>query len=72
MDNALRANLLDVREQYGRQIKALPEAYGDTGPWKGRSPRLARSANYIDWITSSNARLIALTAPAQASPMAAL
>src|SRR3546814_825611 len=28
MENALRANLLDVKEQYERQIKDLQEAYG--------------------------------------------
>ncbi|QNM98405.1 DUF1153 domain-containing protein [Chitinimonas koreensis] len=29
MENALRANPLDVREQYERQIKDLQEAYGE-------------------------------------------
>ncbi|MYM42143.1 transposase [Pseudoduganella sp. CY13W] len=29
MENALRAKPLDVREQYGRQIKELQEAYGE-------------------------------------------
>jgi len=29
MENALRANPLDVREQYERQIKELQEAYGE-------------------------------------------
>lgn len=29
MENALRANPLDVKEQYERQIKALQEAYGE-------------------------------------------
>ncbi|WP_308417295.1 DUF1153 domain-containing protein [Chitinimonas koreensis] len=31
MENALRANPLDVREQYERQIKDLQEAYLDSG-----------------------------------------
>ncbi len=30
MENALRANPLDVREQYKRQIEDLQEAYGET------------------------------------------
>ncbi len=30
MENALRANPLDVKEQYERQIKELQEAYGET------------------------------------------
>lgn len=30
MENALRANPLDVREQYERQLKELQEAYGET------------------------------------------
>jgi len=29
MENALRANPLDVREQYERQLKELQEAYGE-------------------------------------------
>jgi transposase-like protein len=29
MENALRANPLDVREQYEKQIKELQEAYGE-------------------------------------------
>lgn len=29
MENALRAEPLDVREQYERQIKELQEAYGE-------------------------------------------
>ncbi len=29
MENALRANPQDVKEQYERQIKALQEAYGE-------------------------------------------
>ncbi|AJK47377.1 transposase [Burkholderia plantarii] len=29
MENALRANPLDVKEQYERQIKELQEAYGE-------------------------------------------
>ena len=29
MENALRANPLDVKEQYERQIKDLQEAYGE-------------------------------------------
>ncbi|GAB7533909.1 hypothetical protein BGC_01140 [Burkholderia sp. 3C] len=29
MENALRANSLDVKEQYERQIKELQEAYGE-------------------------------------------
>ena len=29
MENALRANPLDIREQYERQIKELQEAYGE-------------------------------------------
>ncbi|QDX22356.1 DUF1153 domain-containing protein [Pandoraea pnomenusa] len=29
MENALRANPLDVREQYERQLKDLQEAYGE-------------------------------------------
>ena len=29
MENALRANLLDVKEQYERQLKDLQEAYGE-------------------------------------------
>jgi len=29
MENALRANPLDVNEQYERQIKGLQEAYGE-------------------------------------------
>lgn len=29
MENALRANPLDVKEQYERQIKGLQEAYGE-------------------------------------------
>ncbi|WP_371324581.1 hypothetical protein VX159_03365 [Dechloromonas sp. ZY10] len=29
MENALRANPLDIREQYEKQIKALQEAYGE-------------------------------------------
>ncbi|HMN15300.1 MAG TPA: transposase [Bellilinea sp.] len=29
MENALRANPLDVREQYERQLKGLQEAYGE-------------------------------------------
>ena len=29
MENALRANPQDVREQYGRQLKDLQEAYGE-------------------------------------------
>ncbi len=30
MENALRANPLDVKEQYERQLKDLQEAYGET------------------------------------------
>ncbi|ACM01318.1 hypothetical protein [Cereibacter sphaeroides] len=29
MDNALRANPLDIREQYEKQLKDLQEAYGE-------------------------------------------
>ena len=29
MENALRANPLDIREQYEKQIKQLQEAYGE-------------------------------------------
>jgi transposase-like protein len=29
MENALRANPLDIREQYERQLKQLQEAYGE-------------------------------------------
>jgi hypothetical protein len=29
MENALRANPQDVREQYGKQLKDLQEAYGE-------------------------------------------
>lgn len=29
MENALRANPLDIREQYERQLKELQEAYGE-------------------------------------------
>src|SRR6201986_1129832 len=29
MENALRANPQDVREQYEKQLKDLPEAYGE-------------------------------------------
>jgi hypothetical protein len=29
MKNALRANPLDIREQYERQLKALQETYGE-------------------------------------------
>lgn len=29
MENALRANPLDIKEQYERQIKDLQEAYGE-------------------------------------------
>ena len=29
MENALRANPLDIKEQYERQLKALQEAYGE-------------------------------------------
>lgn len=29
MENALRANPLDIREQYEKQIKELQEAYGE-------------------------------------------
>ena len=29
MENALRANPLDLKEQYERQIKELQEAYGE-------------------------------------------
>ncbi|MGH8811851.1 MAG: DUF1153 domain-containing protein [Advenella sp.] len=29
MENALRANPLDVKEQYERQLKQLQEAYGE-------------------------------------------
>ncbi|WP_442902628.1 transposase [Frigidibacter sp. MR17.24] len=29
MENALRANPLDIREQYKRQLKDLQEAYGE-------------------------------------------
>ena len=30
MENALKANPQDVREQYERQLKDLQEAYGET------------------------------------------
>ena len=29
MENALRAKLLDIREQYEKQLKELQEAYGE-------------------------------------------
>lgn len=29
MENALRANPLEIREQYEKQLKALQEAYGE-------------------------------------------
>lgn len=29
MENALRANLLDIRDQYEKQLKDLQEAYGE-------------------------------------------
>lgn len=29
MENSLRANLLDIREQYEKQLKDLQEAYGE-------------------------------------------
>lgn len=29
MENALRANPLDIREQYGKQLMDLQEAYGE-------------------------------------------
>lgn len=32
MENALRANPLDIKEQYERQIKDLQEAYGEAMP----------------------------------------
>jgi hypothetical protein len=32
MENALRANLLEIREQYETQLKDLQEAYGEAMP----------------------------------------
>jgi hypothetical protein len=29
MENALRANLQELRDQYGKQLKELQEAYGE-------------------------------------------
>ena len=39
MENALRANPLEIREQYEKQLKDLQEAYGD--PRRGTGPRRA-------------------------------
>ncbi|CAJ0783585.1 hypothetical protein R8510_05150 [Ralstonia chuxiongensis] len=49
MEYALRANLLDVKEQYERQIKDLQEAYGEAmlelRSRKNCSPCWARTTN---------------------------
>ena len=52
MENALRANPLDLKEQYERQIKDFQEAYGEAmlelRARKNRSPCWARTTNDRD------------------------
>lgn len=53
MENALRANPQDVREQYERQLEDLQETYGEAmlelRARKKCSPRWARTRSDRDW-----------------------
>ena len=51
MENSLRANPLDIREQYEKQLKDLQEAYGELLGWHlSRSGKATTAASALEHV----------------------